>query len=139
MEITANAVQTVAANQDILFTNIPISGNCNTLWRDGSGIVTLRGMTQQCRARYKVTFGGNVAIPSTGTAGAASFALAINGEAVSSTKMISTPGAVNDYNNIATTIFIDVPRGCCSQVSIKNIGTQSTNVQNANLIIERVA
>jgi hypothetical protein len=114
MEITANAVQTVAANQDILFTNIPISGNCNTLWRDGSGIVTLRGMTQQCRARYKVTFGGNVAIPSTGTAGAASFALAINGEAVSSTKMISTPGAVNDYNNIATTIFIDVPRGCCS-------------------------
>lgn len=139
MELTANSVQTVAVNQDILFTNMPVEGNCNTLWRDGSGIVTLRGMTQQNRARYKVTFGANIAIPSTGTAGAASLALAINGEAVQSTKMISTPGAVNDFNNVATTIFIDVPRGCCSQISIKNIGTQATNVQNANLIIERVA
>jgi hypothetical protein len=93
---------------------MPVEGNCNTLWRDGSGIVTLRGMTQQNRARYRVTFGANIAIPSTGTAGAASLALAINGEAVQSTKMISTPGAVNDFNNVATTIFIDVPRGCCS-------------------------
>lgn len=30
MEITANAVQTVAANQDVLFTNVAIAGNSST-------------------------------------------------------------------------------------------------------------
>lgn len=61
MEITANAVQTVAANQDVLFTNVAIAGNSSTVHRSGSGQVTLRGLTNcQCRARFRVTFGGNI-------------------------------------------------------------------------------
>jgi hypothetical protein len=107
--------------------------------RTGSGLVTLRGLTQQCRARFRVTFGANIAVPTGGTVGPSSLAIAIDGEAVPSTKMISTPGAVNDFNNVASTIFIDVPRGCCSQVSVMNVGTQNISVQNANLIVERVA
>ena len=34
---------------------------------------------------------------------------------------------------------IDVPRGCCSTVSVRNTSTQAIDVQNANLIVERVA
>ena len=33
----------------------------------------------------------------------------------------------------------DVPAGCCSQISVRNTSTQTVTVQNANLIIERVA
>ena len=63
----------------------------------------------------------------------------INGEGVATTTMITTPAAVLEYNNVFSSVFLDVPRGCCSQVSVKNISTQAINVQNANLIVERVA
>jgi hypothetical protein len=140
LEITYTAAQTVAANQDVLFNSTPVEGGCSINHREGSGLVNLRGMTSgQARARYKVAFGANVAIPTTGTAGPISVAIAIDGEAVPSSIMISTPGAVNLYNNISGVIYIDVPKGCCAQVTIKNIGTATISVTNANLIAERVA
>jgi hypothetical protein len=138
-EYTANATQTVAANQDVLFTNEPIGGNCSILHRSGSGLVTLRGITRQNRARFKVTFNGNIAIPSTGTGGPIAIAIAENGEALDSSTMISTTSTVAQYNNVSSSVFIDVPAGCCAQVAIKNISTQPISVQNANLLVERVA
>ena len=70
---------------------------------------------------------------------AISLALAINGEPVQATTMIETPAAVEEFSNVFSAIFIDVPAGCCSQISVRNTSTQDINVQNANLIIERVA
>lgn len=139
MELTANAIQTVAANANVLFTDTVIGGNCSILHRDGSGLVTLRGLTDQCRARFRVSFGGNIAVPTGGTVGPISLAIAINGEPVATTTMISTPAAVEEYNNVFSAIFIDVPKGCCSQISVRNISDDDIEVQNANLIIERVA
>lgn len=139
-EYTATALQTVAANQDVLFTNTAIcSSNNSIIHRQGSGIVTLRGITNQCRARFKVTFGANIAIPSTETVSPISLAIAINGEPVLSTNMIATPAAVGQFFNVSRSIYIDVPSGCCSQISIKNTSTGPVSVQNANLIVERVA
>lgn len=140
MEITANAVQTVAANQNVIFTDTVVEGSCSIVHREGSGLVTLRGLTNnQCRARFRVSFGGNIAIPTGGTVEAISLALAINGEPVSTTTMISTPAAVEEFNNVFSSIFLDVPRMCCYQISVQNISEQDIDVQNANLIIERVA
>lgn len=139
MEIIAVATQTVAENQNVLFTDSVTCGNCSITHRDGSGIVTLRGTTNQCRARYKVTFGGNIAIPTGGTVEAISLALAIDGESLGSSTMIVTPAAVEEYFNVFGAMFIDVPKGCCLTVSIQNTSAQSILVQNANLIIERVA
>lgn len=139
MEITANALQTVATNQNVLFTDVPVCGNCSIIYREGSGLVTLRGLTQQCRARFKITFGGNIAIPTGGTVEAISLAVAINGESVPTTTMTITPAAVEQFGNVFTAIYVNVPAGCCSQISVKNISTQSVSVQNANLIVERVA
>lgn len=139
MELTANALQTVEANQNVLFTDTVVCGSCSILHRDGSGLVTLRGITNQCRARFKVTFGGNVALPAGGTVEAISLAIAINGEPVQSTLMIETPAAVEEFSNVFSAIFIDVPAGCCVQVSVRNTSTQAIDVQNANLIVERVA
>ena len=139
MEIIAVATQTVAENQNVLFTDSVTCGNCSITHRDGSGIVTLRGTTNQCRARYKVTFGGNIAIPTGGTVEAISLALAIDGEGLGSSTMIVTPAAVEEYFNVFGAMFIDVPKGCCLTVSIQNTSAQSILVQNSNLIIERVA
>jgi hypothetical protein len=139
MEITANALQTVQSNQNVIFTETAVCGSGSIIHREGSGLVTLRGMTNQCRARFKVFFSGNVAIPTGGTVGPISLAIAVNGEAVGPTTMISTPAAVEEFNNVSTAIYLNVPCGCCSQVSVKNIGTDAIEVQNANLIVERVA
>lgn len=139
MEITANALQTVEANQNVLFTDTVVCGNCSIMHRGGSGLVTLRGITSQCRARFRVSFGGNVAIPAGGTVGEISLAISLNGEPVSSTIMIQTPAAVGEFANVYSSIFIDVPAGCCTQVGVRNTSTQAIDVQNANLIVERVA
>ena len=139
MEITANALQTVEANSNILLTDTVIAGNCSILHREGSGLVTLRGITSQCRARFRATFGANVAIPEGGTVAPITLALAINGEPVATTTMISTPAAAETFNNVSSSIFLDVPASCCYQLSVSNIGTAAIDVQNANLIVERVA
>lgn len=138
-EYTADLVQTVAVNQNVLFTNDAIEGNCSIMHRSGSGLVTLRGITKQCRARYRIFFSGNIQIPTGGTAGPIALAIAANGEGINSTSMIQTPAEVNQFNNVASEVRIDVPKGCCTQISVKNISTQPINVQNANLIVERVA
>ena len=140
MEIIANAVQTVAANQNVYFTDSVTSGNYSIEHRDGSGLVTLRGVTNtQCRARFRIHFGAYIAIPTGGTVEAISLAIALDGEAIPSTIMTITPAAVENYFNVSASIFVDIPKGCCSHVSIQNISTQPVLVQNANLIAERSA
>ena len=139
MEITANALQTVEAGAPVLFTNPAVSGNCSILHREGSGLVTLRGLTAQSRARFKVTFGANVGLPTGATVAPISVAIAISGEPVPETIMISSPTAASEYNNVSRTLYLDVIAGCCTQISVENISTDAISVQNASLIVERVA
>ena len=139
MEITANALQTVQANQNVFFTDTAVCGNNSINHREGSGITTLKGLTNQCRARFRIFFSGNIAIPTGGTVGPISLAISVDGEAIESTTMIVTPAAVEQFFNVASAIYLDVPCGCCSKVSVTNTSTEAIEVQNANLIIERVA
>lgn len=139
MEITANAVQTVLENQNVIFTDNVICGSASIIHRDGSGLITLRGITSQCRARFKVSFGANIAIPTGGTVEPISLAITIEGEPIGTTTMTITPAAVENFFNVSSGIYVDVPRGCCLSIGVKNINTQSILVQNANLIVERVA
>ena len=140
MEITANAAQIVAVNQAVLFTETAVPGNMSMIHREGSGLVGLRGLPNgQLRARFLVEFGANVAVPTGETVGPVALAISINGEPVVTSSMISTPAAEAQYNNVGASLYIDVPIGCCSQISVENSGTIPVSVQNANLIIERVA
>lgn len=138
-EFIATALQTVESNQNILFTDTTVCGNNSIVHRNGSGLVTLRGITNQCRARFKVTFGANIAVPTDGTAEAISVAIALNGEPIISTTMIVTPAAVEEFFNVNRSLYLDIPAGCCSQISVRNTSTQAIDVQNASLIVERVA
>lgn len=153
-EFIKNDVQTVLANQ-VVTLNTSIGCNKGYVYhRNGSGIITLRGVTNNCFARYQVTFNGNIAIPSTGTAGPASISLAIDGEPLLTSRAIVTPAAVadnpptqNNFFNVTSTAIIDVPKNCCLNVSVENTseGTTPTDpapailVQNANLTVSRIA
>lgn len=55
-EYVATATQEVAQNGNVTFTNTAVQGGNCIKHREGSGIITLRGITNQCRARYFVDF-----------------------------------------------------------------------------------
>lgn len=108
--------------------------------RTGSGIFFLKGATNGCKAVYRVTFDGNIAVATGGTVEPISVALTINGEALGNATAIVTPAAIGDYFNVSLTTFIDIPCGCCVTVSVENVSaTSSIDVQNANIIFDRVA
>lgn len=153
-EFTKNEVQTVLANQ-VVTLNTTIGCNKGYVYhRNGSGIVTLRGITPNCFARYQVTFNGNIAVPSTGTVGPISVAIAIDGEPILTSRAIVTPAAVatepptqENFFNVTSTAIINVPKGCCLNVSVENTSEGATPtdpapailVQNANLTVSRIA
>ena len=91
-EFTKSDVQLVNPNQPVTL-NTTIGCNKGYVFhRNGSGIVTLRGITNNCFARYQVTFNGNIAIPNGGTAPAPiSVALAIDGEPILTSRAIVNP------------------------------------------------
>lgn len=138
-EFTGVFVQQVSAGQNVLFTETPVCpGNGSIVHRDGAGIVTLRGNTSQCRALYKVVYGGNIAVATGGTAGAISIAIAVDGEALGSATATVTPAAIGDEFNVFAAALVPVPRGCCVTVSVRNVSTQTIEAQNSNLIVERI-
>lgn len=149
-EYVYNPIQLVLSNQPVLLENsIP----CNrgfVYHREGSGIVTLHGIVNNpscCFARYQVTFNGNIAVPEDGTVGPIAVALAIDGEPILTSRAIVTPAAVDEYFNVTSTAIITVPKGCCFNISVENVSFGATaadtptaiNVQNANLVVNRIA
>lgn len=141
-EYTNSGTQTVGIGQNVVYTETAVPC-CRgyVLHREGSGIVTLRSVVNNYSgfARYKVSFGANLAIPDGGTVEAVSLALAINGEPLPANSMEVTPAAVENFFNVYTSAFITVPRGCCYTVAVENTSTQAVSVKGANIIVERVA
>ena len=140
-EYSAIAAQTVAVDENVLFNN-----GCRACrkgfiqHRDNSGIFFLKGSSNGCRAVYRVTFNGNIAIASGCTVEPISVALTINGEALGNATATVTPAAIGDFFNVSVTTFIDIPCGCCVTVSVKNVSdTTSIDITNANVIFDRVA
>lgn len=145
-EYLANAVQDVALNNPILFSaSIPCTKGY-VYHEDETGIFILRGITNNCFARYQVTYNGNIAIPDGGTVTPIAVAIAVNGEPRLTSRAIFTPAAVDEYGNVTSTAIITVPRGCCFSLSVRYVTADPTEdsaaaieVQNSNLVINRVA
>ena len=136
-EFTYVPIQLVDEDENVTFNAAPVRG-CKCIdHREGSGIVTLRGLTDCCYARYRVSFGGNIAVPTGGTVGPIELAISVRGEPLGSATAIVTPAAVEEYNNVYMSVLVDVPRGCCVDVGVQNTSDQPINVQNANLIVDK--
>ena len=139
MEVIANELQTVEVNNSVLFQTALSSNNPSIIWRVGSGLITLRGIGPQLRARFRVTYHANVALSTGATVAPIEMAIRINGEGIASSRTISTPAAVEEFNSVSASTLIDVPAGCCSQITLANIGTSSIDVENVSVTVERVA
>ena len=147
-EYLANAEQAISLNGAAIFTaSIPCNKGC-VFHEDETGIFILRGITPNCFARYQVAFNGNIAIPTGGAVTPIAVALSVNGEPRLTSRAIFTPAAVETYGNVTSTAIITVPRGCCFTVSLRYVAadedpattpTPVINLQNANLVINRVA
>ena len=148
-EYLANAEQLVALNAPINFTaSIPCTRGY-VYHEDETGIFILRGMTNgQCFATYQVTFNGNIAIPEEGEVTPIAVAITVNGEPRLTSRAIFTPAEVEEYGNVTSTAIIKVPCGCCFSLSVEYVQatddpatppTPLITVQNANLVIDRIA
>lgn len=138
-EFTNANIVSVAAGQNVPLTETAVTGKPCIVHREGAGIVTLRGLTQQCKARFRVAFGANIAIPTGGTVEAISAALAINGEALNSATATVTPAAVENYFNIYVSAIVEVPKGCCVTVAMENTSAQAVSFANSNMTVDRIS
>ena len=146
--IQAQSPQNVAFGQNLLLaTSIPCPKGY-VIHRNGSGIITLRGVGTNCFARYSVIFNGNIAVPTGGTAAAIAVALAIDGEPLQSSRAIITPAAVEQYGNVTSAAIITVPRGCCYTVALENVNAgvggeivdeQTISIADGNMTVARIA
>ncbi len=140
-EYSRSETQTITVGNNVLFDN----GNraCNKGYithRTDSGIFRLKGATNGCKAIYRVTFNGNIAIATDGTVEPITVALQEDGETVNNAVATVTPAAIGDFWNVSLDTFITIPCGCCVTVSVKNIsGTTAIDIRNANVIFSRVA
>jgi hypothetical protein len=142
-EYRMNAIQTVPANGTIVFSNDFFPCNKGLIvHQDDSGLFQVRGIVNNPCAEYgklKINFGANVAIPTGGTIEPITLAITVNGVTEPATTMISTPAAVEEYNNINREVEIPIPRGCCQNVAVTNTSTQTIEVQNAIIDLDRIA
>lgn len=144
-EYSANALQTINPGETVVFTEAP--DPCNRGFvrhRDGTGNFLLSGWVprKNCRckarsARYLVDFGANIAIPEGGTVGPISVAITVDGSTIPASTMISTPAAVEEFNNISRAINVDIWNGCCETLAIRNTSDQPIIMQNANVVFDR--
>ena len=151
-EYLANANQLVNLGEPVVFSaSIPCTKGY-VYHEDETGIFILRGIVnnpQACFARYQITFNGNIAIPEGGAVTPIAMALAVNGEPRATSTAIYTPAAVDEYGNITCTCIVTIPKGCCFSLSVRYVDattadptttpTPSINLQNANLVINRIA
>ena len=149
-EYLANAEQAVTLNSPINFTaSIPCTKGY-VYHEDETGIFILRGITSgQCFATYQVTYNGNIALPEDAAeVTPIAVAISVNGEPRPTSRAIFTPAAVDEYGNVTSTAIIKVPRGCCFSLSVEAVPATTDptvtpapviNVQNSNLVINRIA
>lgn len=150
-EFIYNEIQLVQPGASAILNDAISCNKGYVIHRKGSGILTLRGIVNNpCArfARYRVSFDGNIAVPTGGTAGEIQLALAIGGEIVPTSIATATPTIVDAYWNVSGFAIIDVPAGCCYTVAVENASVSETpattpasalNVRNLNVEVSRMA
>lgn len=132
IELRNSVAQIIQPGQAVTFDTLVFkSGNCEC-WRKGTGAVRVRP-----GAVYEVGFNGNISGTAAGTP--VQLAIALGGQALPETVMVSTPSTANAFNNVGTGTFI---RDCCcdaDRITVINTGTVPVLLSaNMNLRIKRL-
>ena len=147
--VTRDGTETVALNAPIPFGNSIPCKKGYVIHNNNTGIFVLRGITNNCFARYNVEFTGNIAIPEGGAVAPIATAIVVAGEERTGSRSIFTPAAVDEYGNVTSQATVDVPRGCCFTVAVEYVNgtvndpattpTPIINVIDGSLSITRTA
>lgn len=133
----AVASRIVAANQNVLFVTDRVrtkscSSCCGWLSHDvGSGLFTLTKP-----GVYKVEYNANITSTDPGIA---SLVLEQNGEAIGGTQSIYTIATASALGNVSASTLVNVPCGASYTITLTNNSTLSLNVQDASIIITKIA
>lgn len=141
-EYVYEEVQTVAPNAAALLQDSIPCNRGYIIHRNGSGILTARGIVNNpCAkfAEYKIGFEADIAVPTTGTVGAISVAIAVDGEVIPVTIATVTPTATGAYFHVSGQKTLRTPTGCCYTVTIENNSDQDILIQHLNVPVTRTA
>lgn len=133
----AVATQAVAANNNVLFPTDRIrTKSCNSCcgWLShdtGSGLFTLTKP-----GIYEIHYNANITSTDTGTA---SLVLEQNGEPIGGTQSIYTIATASALGNVSASTLVCVPCGASYTITLTNNSTLALNVQDANIVIEKIA
>lgn len=134
----SNIEQTIQPLANVLFNGSNVrTGSCNGCrgWLNhniNSGLfeITKPGI-------YEITFSANVA-PT--VAGPIILNITNSGENIIGGEMRTAGTTVDVFENVSTTILVEVPCSCCDTFTIKNnTPTNPITVSNPSIVIERVA
>ena len=147
--LTRDSIESVALNTAIPFIDSIPCNKGYVFHQNGTGIFVLRGVTNNCFARYEVEFTGNIAVPEEGELTPIATAIVVSGEQRQGSRSIYTPQEVDEYGNVTSRATVDVPRGCCFTVSVEYVNgsvadptvvpTPFINVIDGSLSITRTA
>lgn len=110
--------------------------------RNDSGILTIRGRVENpCSqfARYEIKYFGNIAVAEGGTPGEISLAIAVGGEVLPITISRVTPTVAGAYFAVSSARYLEVPAGCCYNVSVVNNSDQAIDYNDLNVIVTRIS
>lgn len=123
----------VTSGQSITFDKVLLKTGCAECHRENTGSVKMRA-----NGIYEVSFAGNISGAVAGTP--VQLAFQLGGVTMPETTMVSTPGAANASNNVATSTLI---KNCCGdydRITVTNTGTADVTVAaNSAFIVRRLA
>lgn len=132
-----STIQQVAAGQNAVLDIDVIRSRCVS-HRTGSGLICVDNSGCDCKpARYKIFVKANISIPTGGTVEAISLGIALNGEIVQSSIATVTPAAAGDEFSVATEEIINAGK-CPVNIAVRNPNTQTIEISNLVVIVERI-
>lgn len=131
--LTNTSAQTIEPGQTLTFNEVILHTGCAECHRPNSGAVRLRA-----NGIFEIHFSANVsgAVASTPL----SLNVAIGGEPMLETTMISTPAAADTLNNVSTETAVRNSCGDYDRITVMNTGTTAITIGvNPALFIKRIA
>ena len=134
IELINTTEQTVQPGTAVVYNTSVFQSRC--------GGESFRGDGGQIRLTrpgvYRVTFNGNIAIPTGETVGEISVAISQEGEILNGTIARVTPAAVEEFFSVSAQTLVVVNCSCCIPVAVRNNSDIPILVDNPNINVVRV-
>lgn len=133
IELSNTTEQVIQPGQAITFDTVVLHTGNGECHRPGSSSVKMK-----CNGIYEVFFGANIGSAVAGTT--AFLAIAVGGEVLPETRMVSETSTAEELNSVSR--LVPIKNCCCDydRVTVVNTGVNPVNIgANPELFIKRVS